>query len=175
MSASAVLRVRTKNWLVGFGAGRSQQSCQKGFLWCSGDWESQTGLEWDSGERRGRGAGIVKGSGEVGGEGLGGGRNNGRKTTGEGDWDWGAGVRARGRATSRPHPPGRGARGWGRGGEGRALAPRMEGLLYPKAQRSLHVVGLGYGPELGRLLDAEVGGSPGAASVLPVKWNLVPS
>lgn len=30
----------------------------------------------------------------MGGEGLGGGRNNGRKTTGEGDWDWGAGVRA---------------------------------------------------------------------------------
>lgn len=51
----------------------------------------------------------------------------------------------------------------------------MEGLLYPKAQRSLHTVRPGYGPELGRVLDAEVGGSPGAAAVFPVRWNLVPS
>lgn len=38
-----------------------------------------------------------------------------------------------------------------------------------QAQRSLHLVGPGYGPELGRLPDAEVGGSPGAAAVFPVK------
>lgn len=44
-------------------------------------------------ERRGGGAGVGKGSREVGGEGGGRGENS-RKTTGERNWGWGAGVRA---------------------------------------------------------------------------------
>lgn len=138
--ASAVFRMRTGNGPVGFGAGRSWWPCGKRCLWCSGDRESQTRREWGSGLSRGRGAVIVKGSGEVGVKGVGGGEITGRPLK----------------------------RGTG-GGVLQGSGSGVRAGLYSKAQRSLRMVGPGYGPELGRLLDAEVGGSPGATSVFLVK------
>lgn len=74
--------------------------------------------------------------------------------------------------------------GWGRGrraaralslwGEGWALDPQW-GVLLPQAQRFLHMPGPGNGPEVGRLLEAEGGVSPGAASVSSEVGNRSPA
>lgn len=144
---------------AGLGAGASQGAGRKEFLQWPRDCEGQTGEPGDS-RKAGRraGAATVKGSREVGGGGGWSGERMNSVTPGEGKWGsigWAGGLGLPGQLPN-----------WVRAAP---QSPELGVRFTPKHRIPIAWGSPGYGPEVGRPLEAQTGGPPGTAAVFPVK------